>query len=172
MTLNQVGRDAPSRTDDSRAPIPTGSAGGLVTTVAEVIERKGGGVYSVAPNATVYEALELMASKDVGALLVLDGHSLRGIFSERDYARRLILVGRASKDTPVRSVMSHKVLCVQPERTMDECMALMTDKHIRHLPVESDGRIVGVISIGDVVKAVINTQRFVIDQLEHYIAGV
>ena len=157
----------PSQTPDS-----VGGAGGLVTTVAEVIERKGAGVHSVAPHATVYEALELMASKDIGALVVLEGHSLQGIFSERDYARRLILVGKASKDTPVESIMSRKVLCVQPERTMDECMALMTDKRIRHLPVESDGRIIGVISIGDVVKAVISTQRFVIEQLEHYISGV
>ncbi len=170
MVSSQTSAQKPA--GDSAAPVSASGAAGLVITVAEVLERKGAGVHSVAPSATVYEALELMASKDVGALIVLEGRELKGIFSERDYARRLILLGKASKDTPVGSVMSSKVVCVQPERTMDECMALMTDKHIRHLPVESGGRVIGVISIGDVVKAVISTQRFVIEQLEHYIAGV
>jgi CBS domain-containing protein len=110
-----------------------------------------------------------MAERDVGALVVLEGDKLVGIFSERDYARKVILHGKASKETLVREIMTHKVLCVRPEQSVDECMALMTGKRVRHLPVLDHRKVIGVISIGDVVKEVISEQRFMIEQLEHYI---
>jgi CBS domain-containing protein len=123
----------------------------------------------IAPDATVIDALKMMAENEVGALIVLDGERLVGIFSERDYARKVILVGKSSKDTLVREIMTDKVLCVRPEQTVDQCMALMTDKRVRHLPVLDHKKVIGVISIGDVVKEVISEQQFVISQLEHYI---
>lgn len=126
----------------------------------------------VAPQDTVYHALTVMAQHDVGALLVLDGEQLVGIFSERDYARKIILHGKSSKETQVREIMSDRVAYVTPATTMDECMALMTEKRFRHLPVlVEDGSVVGMISIGDLVKETISDQRFLIDQLERYIAG-
>jgi CBS domain-containing protein len=140
-------------------------------TVADILKVKGGDVWSVAPEATVLQAIELMADKDVGALVVLDRGSLVGILSERDYARRITLMGRASKDTLVRDVLTGRVLCVKPERTIHECMALMTSKHVRHLPVVEQSKVVGVVSIGDIVKALISEQQFVIGQLEQYISG-
>ena len=139
--------------------------------VRELLRIKGQETWSVTPDTPVYDALELMAEKNVGALLVLEGDTLAGILSERDYARKVVLKGKASKNTPVREIMSKNVVCVTPKQSVAECMALMTDKHIRHLPVIEDGKLVGVISIGDVVKAVISEQKFVIEQLEHYIAG-
>ncbi|MBW8055524.1 MAG: CBS domain-containing protein [Nitrospira sp.] len=139
--------------------------------VRELLRIKGQETWSVTPDTPVYDALKLMAEKNVGALLVLDGDKLAGILSERDYARKVILKGKASKNTPAREIMSENVVCVTPEQSVAECMALMTDKHIRHLPVIEDGKLVGVISIGDVVKAIISEQKFVIEQLEHYIAG-
>jgi CBS domain-containing protein len=138
-------------------------------TVRQIIEAKPLAVLHVAPDATVYDALNLMAEHDVGALVVLEGDKLVGIFSERDYARKVILYGKASKETLVREIMTHKVLCVRPEQSVDECMALMTDKRVRHLPVLDHRKVIGVISIGDVVKEVISEQRFMIEQLEHYI---
>lgn len=138
-------------------------------TVRQIIEAKSVRLLHVTPDATVYDALQLMAQHDIGALVVLDGDKLAGIFSERDYARKVILHGKASKDTLVREIMTHKVLCVRPEQTVDECMALMTDKRVRHLPVLDHRKVIGVISIGDVVKEVISEQRFMIEQLEHYI---
>jgi len=138
-------------------------------TVKEILEAKSHRLLSIPPEASVLDALKLMAEKDVGALVVLDGDHLAGIFSERDYARKVILQGKSSKDTPVREIMTHKVVCVRPDQSVEECMALMTDKRIRHLPVLEDRRVTGVISIGDVVKEVISEQRFVIEQLEHYI---
>jgi CBS domain-containing protein len=140
-------------------------------TVRELLGKKGGQVWSVAADSTVYQALQLMADKNVGAVLVLDGSRLLGILSERDYARQVILKGKASRDTPVREIMTTRVVCVAPERTIEDCMALMTDKHIRHLPVLANETLVGVLSIGDVVKAVISEKQFMIEQLESYITS-
>ncbi|MSQ58531.1 MAG: CBS domain-containing protein [Betaproteobacteria bacterium] len=138
-------------------------------TVQQILEGKTHKILSVSPDASVYDALQLMADKDVGALVVQNNDQLAGIFSERDYARKVVLQGKASKDTLVKEVMTSKVLCVNPLQTMDECMALMTDKRVRHLPVIEQNKVVGVISIGDVVKEVIADQQFQIHQLEQYI---
>ena len=138
-------------------------------SVRQIIEAKRHQLLSVSPDATVYDALKLMADFDVGALVVLDGERLAGIFSERDYARKVILHGKSSKETFVREIMTDKVLCVRPDQSVDQCMALMTDKRVRHLPVLDHKHVVGVISIGDVVKEVISEQQFVIEQLEQYI---
>ncbi len=140
-------------------------------TVKQLLERKGNEVWSISPDASVFESIELMAEKGIGALLVLDGKDLVGIVSERDYARKVILRGRSSKKTPVRDIMTEKVLYVAPERSLEECMALMTDKRIRHLPVMRDGELVGIFSIGDVIKAIVSEQEFIIEQLESYIKG-
>ena len=140
-------------------------------TVAQLLRSKPHGVLSIAPDTAVFRALQLMAEKNVGALLVLEGDSLIGIFSERDYARKVILVGKSSKETAVREIMSSHVLYVRPEQTIQDCMALMTDKRVRHLPVLEDERVVGVISIGDVVKGIISEQEFMIEQLQNYITG-
>ena len=139
--------------------------------VDELLREKGGDFWSVIPEATVFKALELMAEKNIGAVLVMEGEHLAGIFSERDYARKVVLAGKSSKDVPVRQIMTSKVVCVRPEQSIEECMALMSDKHIRHLPVIEGDRVVGVISVGDVVKSLISEQRFIISQLEHYITG-
>ncbi len=126
----------------------------------------------VAPGDTVFHALTVMANNEVGALLVLEGEHLVGIFSERDYARKIILHGKTSKETLVREIMSERVAYVTPSSTVDECMALMTDKHFRHLPVlDNAGKVLGIVSIGDMVKETISDQRFLIAQLEHYISG-
>ncbi len=138
-------------------------------TVDQMLEGKAQRLLSVAPKATVYDALKLMAEHDIGALVVLDGERLAGIFSERDYARKVILFGKSSKETLVDEIMTDKVLCVRPDQTVDQCMALMTDKRVRHLPVLDHKKVTGVISIGDVVKEVISEQRFMIEQLENYI---
>jgi CBS domain-containing protein len=138
-------------------------------TVQQLLESKRQGVASVAPQTSVLDALRVMAEKEIGAVLVLDGESLAGIFSERDYARKVVLQGKASKDTPVREIMTEKVVCVHPEQTIDDCMGLMTDKRIRHLPVLQGMKIIGVVSIGDVVKEMLVEKEFVIKQLESYI---
>jgi CBS domain-containing protein len=139
--------------------------------VDEILKTKGSDVWTVSSDSTVYDALQAMADKNVGALLVIDGDRLVGIFSERDYARKIILHGKASKDTLVKEIMSAEVFWVRPDQTLEDCMQLMTDKRIRHLPVLDEGRLVGVISIGDVVKAIISEQKFAIEQLEEYITG-
>ena len=139
--------------------------------VDQLLDGKGRDVWSITPDATVYDALELMAKKRIGALVVLEGEELAGLFSERDYARKVILQGKSSKGTPVGDIMSRRVLCIGPEQTVQDCMALMTERRIRHLPVIADDRIVGLVSIGDVVKAVIAEQEEVIEHLEHYIMG-
>ena len=141
-------------------------------TLRQILAGKSGQLVAVSPDDRVFHALQLMADANVGALLVLDGEQLVGIFSERDYARKVILFGKASKDTLVREIMSDKVLYVTPDRTVDECMAIMTEKHFRHLPVLDDkGKVLGVISIGDVVKETICAQQFIIQQMEKYITG-
>ena len=138
-------------------------------TVAQMLELKPAGVISIRPDVPVLDALKLLADKDVGAVLVMDGPRLGGIISERDYARKIALKGKSSADTPVSEIMSREVVCVTPTRTNEECMALMTDKRTRHLPVIDNGRVVGVLSIGDLVKDAISEQQFTIAQLEHYI---
>jgi CBS domain-containing protein len=143
--------------------------GEAMKTVNEILQAKSSRLLSISPEASVLDALKLMAEREVGALVVLDGDELAGIFSERDYARKVILFGKSSKDTAVREIMTRKVVCVRPEQSVEDCMALMTDKRIRHLPVLQGNTVVGVISIGDVVKEVISEQRFMIEQLEHYI---
>jgi CBS domain-containing protein len=139
-----------------------------MTTIRQILARKPD-VYAVEPDATVLDALRLLEEKNVGALLVMRGPSLVGIFSERDYARRMILHGRASKDTAVREVMTREVFTIAPDATSGECMVHMTDRRIRHLPVLEGGHVIGVISIGDVVRSVIEDLRFTIRQLEGYI---
>jgi len=141
------------------------------TTVGQLLRTKGTEIWSVSKDASVYDALALMARHDVGALPVLEGGELVGIVSERDYARKVILKGRASRETRVDEVMSRDVVTVAPERTMQECMERMTEHRIRHLPVVRDGGLIGIVSIGDVVKATIAEQAFLIDQLRSYIQG-
>jgi len=138
-------------------------------TVKQLLQGKSRALYTIGPDARVFDALQLMAEKDVGALLVLDKDKLAGILSERDYARKMILQGKSSLDTPVRQIMTERVVCVQSKNTVEECMALMTDKRIRHLPVIENDKLVGVLSIGDLVKATISEQQFMIKQLESYI---
>lgn len=138
-------------------------------TVQQVLHAKSGHVLSVDPTATVYDALALMARHDIGALVVLDGAAMCGMFSERDYARKVILHGHSSRTLQVADIMTREVVSVAPAGTLDECMALMTIHRVRHLPVVDDSRVVGLVSIGDLVKAQLDEQRFVIAQLEHYI---
>jgi CBS domain-containing protein len=140
-------------------------------TVKNILQAKGVRVWSVTPDTSVYDALKLMAEKEVGALVVLDGEKVVGIFSERDYARKVILKGRSSMSTPVKEIMTSKVLYVRPEQPTAECMALMTDKRVRHLPVLDDDHLVGLVSIGDVVKEIISEQKVYIEDLELYIEG-
>lgn len=140
-------------------------------TVNQLLRRKGYQIWSVHPEDSVYDALALMADKGIGAVLVLEGGRLVGIMSERDYARKIVLMGRVSRDTPVRDIMTSPVITIRPDQTVEECMALMTDRRVRHLPVMEDEHLIGVISIGDVVKSIISEQEFVIDQLERYITG-
>ena len=141
-------------------------------TLKQMLAAKNRPLAVVTPGDSVFQALSLMAMHDVGALLVLDGDDLVGIFTERDYARKLILHGKSSKETLVSEIMSDKVAYVTLSATVDECMALMTEKHFRHLPVLSeDGEVIGIVSIGDLVKATISNQQFIISQLEHYITG-
>jgi CBS domain-containing protein len=140
-------------------------------TVQQILGAKPDFLASIPPSATVFEALTLMAQHDVGALLVLEGGQLAGIFSERDYARKVILQGKSSRHIPVVDIMTADVVSVRPEQTVRECMALMTDHRIRHLPVQNETGVLGIVSIGDIVKALLSEQEFVIKQLEHYITG-
>ena len=139
-------------------------------TLRQLIAGKHKPIATVDPDSTVLHALEIMAENDVGALLVLDGERLAGVFSERDYARKVILQGKSSKELKVREIMTDKVFYVTPETSIEQCMAIMTDKHIRHLPILENGeKVLGIISIGDVVKETISQQQFIINQLENYI---
>lgn len=138
-------------------------------TVRDLLAGKSQDVWSITPDKTVYDALRLMAERGIGAVLVVEGATLVGILSERDYARQVILKGKASKDTPVREIMTTQVIHVTPEHTIDECMTIMTNSRIRHLPVMREARLLGILSIGDVVKAVISEKQMHIEQLEDYI---
>ena len=140
-------------------------------TVKDILQRKNGTVWSVGPNTTVYHAIETMAEKRIGALLVIDEGKLVGILSERDYARKVMLKGRSSKDTPVHEIMTSPVIFVHPGNSVDECMKIITDSRIRHLPVVDDGKVIGIISIGDVVNWIISAQKHTIQQLQNYVTG-
>jgi CBS domain-containing protein len=140
-------------------------------TAHDILRYKGSTVYSVRPDDTVLKALGVLAEHDVGAVLVLDGNHLVGILSERDYARKVALVGRSSRDSPVSAIMTSELVSVTPQHTIDECMSLMTEHRVRHLPVIDNDRVIGVVSIGDLVKATIDEQEFTISQLKSYIAG-
>jgi CBS domain-containing protein len=140
-------------------------------SVQDILNTKGTDVWSVKPDDIIFDAIKLMADKGIGALLVMEEDKLVGIVTERDYARKVVLEGKSSREASIHEVMTKRVLCVSPERTIDECMALMTDKRIRHLPVVEHKQVVGFLSIGDLVKAVISEQKILIDQLQHYISG-
>lgn len=139
--------------------------------VSQILERKGDRVVSVGREAPVLEAVRLMAEHHIGAVLVMEGAQLLGIASERDYARKVVLQGRSSSDTPVHAIMSAPVVCVGPADSVNDCMAIMTERHIRHLPVIDGGRLAGIVSIGDLVKEVIEDQKQEISYLQQYIAG-
>jgi CBS domain-containing protein len=128
-------------------------------------------VFTIAPTSSVFEAVQLMADKNIGALVVMEGMRVVGIISERDYARKITLMSRSSRDTPVRDIMTAEVMYVRPEHTTEECMVLMTENRLRHLPVMDGGKLLGLVSIGDLVKDIISEQKFIIEQLEHYISG-
>jgi CBS domain-containing protein len=142
-----------------------------VQTINQLLQNKGNRVETVATDATVFEALAIMADKGIGALVVMQDNEPVGLFSERDYARNIILKGRTSKETQIAEVMSSHVVIAHPEQTVEDCMAIMTEKRVRHLPVMQDNQLIGIISIGDLVKAIIENQQFVIEQLVSYING-
>ena len=143
-----------------------------MTTVAQILGSKADPtVHTIEPSASVYEAIGLMADWNIGALVVVERGQVVGIVSERDFARKILLMARSTKDTPLSEIMSSRVMYVQPGQTAQECMALMTENRLRHLPVMDDGRLIGLVSIGDLVKATISEQQFIIEQLEHYISG-
>ncbi|MCU7816584.1 MAG: CBS domain-containing protein [Candidatus Thiodiazotropha sp. (ex Rostrolucina anterorostrata)] len=140
-------------------------------TVNQLLQSKGFDVVTIDLNASVFEALKLMAEKGIGSLVVLENGDVAGLFSERDYARNIILKGRTSKETRVEEIMTRHVIVIKPQQSVEECMAIMTDKRVRHLPVMQDEKLIGIISIGDLVKAIIEEQQFVIEQLVSYING-
>jgi CBS domain-containing protein len=140
-------------------------------SVQSILKTKGGNTFSIAPDTIVYNALEIMVEKNVSALVVMESGKLVGIFSEKDYARKVILKGKASKQTKIRDIMSEDIVTVSPSNSIDDCMKLMTNNFIRHLPVIQDDQLVGIISIGDVVKYIIDEQKFIIQNMEQYIGG-
>jgi len=142
-----------------------------MSTVKDILSKKENQVYTVSPEKTVFEALKIMSDEDIGALIVTEGDNVKGIFSERDYARKVILKGKSSKDLKVSDIMTTNVLFVTPKNTVEECMALMTEKRIRHLPVLENKKLTGLVSIGDIVKQVISDHKFTIKELEKYISG-
>ena len=139
--------------------------------VKDILGEKGADIYSIRPGDTVFDALTMMSDKRVGALVVMEEGELKGVISERDYARKVFLKGRSSPDTSVSEIMSDRVVCATMQQSAEECMALMTDKRVRHLPILDQNQVIGVVSIGDLVKAIISDQQFIIEQLEHYING-
>lgn len=142
-----------------------------MTTVRQLLDQKGRTILSIHPDATVFEAVAKMAEKDVGSLTVMEGDKLVGIITERHYARKVVLKGKTSPAISVREIMERHVIIARPEQSVEECMALMSEKHVRHLPVLEGEKPIGIVSIGDLVKNIIGDQKFVIDQLEHYIHG-
>jgi CBS domain-containing protein len=140
-------------------------------TIRDILQEKGFDVYAITPDSTVYQALQLMSEKNVGALMVMTGDTVEGLISERDYARKIVLKGRFSRDVPVREIMSPEIVAIGPEEDVERCMTLMTHKRMRHLPVFENGRLIGLISIGDIVKAIIEHKEETIRQLEKYIKG-
>lgn len=140
-------------------------------TVKNIIEAKGNATFTIKPDTSVYHALELMVEKNVSALLVMENDKLAGIFTERDYARKVVLKGKSSKETTIGEIMTRDLITVSPDSTIDKCMELMTGKYIRHLPVLADGKLAGIISIGDVVRRIIEEQKSIIGHMEQYIAG-
>ncbi|MBX2934060.1 MAG: CBS domain-containing protein [Ferruginibacter sp.] len=142
-----------------------------MATVQNILDEKGGNVFSVPPGTSVYHALELMVEKNVSSLLITENDKLAGIFTERDYARKVVLKGKSSKETPVSDIMTANVITVTPNNSIDECMKLMTGKFIRHLPVVENDKLLGVVSIGDLVRAIIHEQKFIIENMQQYIAG-
>ncbi|MEC9491733.1 CBS domain-containing protein [Flexistipes sp.] len=142
-----------------------------MSTVKDILSKKVSQVYTVSPEKTVFEALKIMSDEDIGALIVTEGDNVKGIFSERDYARKVILKGKSSKELKVSDIMTTDVLFVTPKNTVEECMALMTEKRIRHLPVLENKKLTGLVSIGDIVKQVISDHKFTIKELEKYISG-
>ena len=142
-----------------------------MTAVHHILDQKGHQVWSVHPADTVYDAIRMMADKNVGSLVVLDGSKIVGIVTERHYARNVFLKGRASPQTRVDEIMERNVVCVEPDQSIEECMAIMSAKRVRHLPVINNGKLLGIVSIGDLVKSIISDREFVIEQLEHYIRG-
>jgi len=141
-------------------------------SVAQVLKTKADHtIHTIAPTASVFEAVKMMAEKNIGALVVMEGEKIVGIVTERDYARKIVLMARLSKDTPVQDIMTSSVMYVSPDHRSEECMALMTENRVRHLLVIDTGKLIGLVSIGDLVKATISEQKFIIQQLEHYITG-
>ncbi len=138
----------------------------------QLIELKGGNLITIDPDSSVFDAIKIMADNYIGALPVMEDDKLVGIITERDYARNVILKGKSSKVTPIKDIMTSNVLCAKLNHSLEECMALMTDKRVRHLPVIDNGKVIGIISIGDLVKSIISEQKFMIEQLEHYISGL
>ncbi len=142
-----------------------------MTTVRQLVNQKGAKIWSIQPDATVFDAIARMAEKDIGSLVVMDGDELVGIITERHYARNVVLKGKASPATPVRDIMEKHVITARPEQSVEECMTIMTEMRVRHLPVFEGRKPIGIVSIGDLVKSIIGDQKFTIDQLEHYIHG-
>jgi CBS domain-containing protein len=145
--------------------------GDNMNKIQKLLDDKGTDVWSVAPTSSVYDALLVMADKNIGAVLVMDNDQLVGILTERDYTRNVVLQGRTAKDTQAREIMTERPVCVGPEQAVDECLALMTERRVRHLPVVAGNRVLGLVSIGDAVKDIISEQKFTIEQLERYISG-
>ena len=142
-----------------------------MTTVRQLLDQKGKNIWSIHPDATVFDAVAKMAEKDVGSLVVMEGEELVGIITERHYARNVILKGKTSPATPVRDIMERHVIIARPEQSVEQCMALISEKRVRHLPVLEEEKLIGMVSIGDLVKSMVGDQKFMIDQLEHYIHG-
>ena len=143
-----------------------------MTTVAEILKSKADpAVHTIGPEASVFDAVQLMAQMNIGALLIVEHGQVIGMLTERDYARKIVLMARASRETKLRDIMTHPVMYVRPQHTSEECMALMTENRLRHLPVLDDGQLIGLVSIGDLVKNIISEQKFIIEQLGHYISG-